>query len=103
LAAAAAASFAWMQEQSLRRRDSLYASVEREGPSFHNDSARSEIDERLEVTRRLRDGALGVGAILLVTPLLLRLIRHWNARVRSAGGRGEERDQVNTETTTNRP
>ena len=68
-----------------------YFAVEREGPSFHNDSARSEVDERLEVTRRLRDGALGVGAILLVTPVLLGLARHRNARVLSAGGRGEER------------
>jgi hypothetical protein len=88
LAAAAAAGFAWVQDQSLRRRDALYLAVEREAMSFINDSARSDVDERMEVTRRLRDGALGVGAILLVTPVLLGLARHRNARVRSAGGKG---------------
>ena len=91
LAAAAAAGFAWMQDQSLRRRDAMYDAVFREGMSFHNESARNDIDERLEVTRRLRDGALGVGAILLVTPVVLGLARRRNARVRSAGGTGEER------------
>jgi hypothetical protein len=91
LAAVAAVGFAWTQDQLLGQRLSLYEAVEREGViSIQNASARSEIDQRLEIARRLRDGALGVGTILLVTPVLLGLVRRRNAQIRSAGGKSEE-------------
>jgi len=86
-AAAAGGFFALRQELLLRQREAMYLAVEREGPSFHNESARDEIDERLEIVRRLRDGALAISAILLVTPILLRVIQPRNQRYRTRGKR----------------
>ena len=90
VAAVAAAAFAYQQDQLLRQRYTLYQAVERETAHFVNESAMSEIDERLEISRRSRDGALGIGAILLVTPMLLWVVRRRNERIRTKGGAAED-------------
>lgn len=65
---------AFVAHSRLERRDQLVEAVMREGMAFVNDSAVHDVDEQLEITRQVRDGAIGVSAFVLILPLLWRLL-----------------------------